>query len=79
MSGHPDIDQADAYYMGKGLKKILKTPKIKKLFRKGKKSAKLKVGKIKGVSGYQPFTLTIKNSNQRKRSLLKRRTSRCNT
>ena len=53
VSGHPDIDQADAHYTGKSLKKILKTPKIKKLFRKGKKSAKLKVGKIKGVSGYQ--------------------------
>ena len=53
VSGHPDIDRADAHYTGKSLKKILKTPKIKKLFRKGKKSAKLKVGKIKGVSGYQ--------------------------
>ena len=53
MSGHPDIDQVNAYYTGKSLKKILKAPKIKKLFRKGEKSAKLKVGKLKGVSGYQ--------------------------
>ena len=53
VSGHPDIDQADAYYTGKSLKKLLKTPKIKKLFRKGGKSAKLKLGKIQGVSGYQ--------------------------
>lgn len=53
VTGQLDMDRLDVHYTGKSLKKLLKTPEIKKLSKKGKKNAMLQISKLKDISGYQ--------------------------